>query len=271
MSKSILANRSRINAATGRGFSATELIIVIAILTVLGAMVIGAVSVANRHAGAARIRADLQAVSTALEQYYSDFGIYPGMSSDTITQRQILAKALIGPGDVKDDGFNGPGFCTVPGGKAWEPYLPSDKFQVKNLSTNSVSRWVLMDHLGNVIRYFPKLRNFSPTLGSSVAGNADAHPRTIYEMDDAENNLFATTPKNLRLTVSTLRIVLGDVNLSNSIDGNETFRCTSGYILASPGIDGEFTAADNNTLYPTTADKVKAVMNSDDIYNFDYK
>src|ERR1044071_4985897 len=195
ISKNFFAKCFTGRAHARRGFSATELIVVIAILALLAAMVTAAVAVAQRTAGASRIRADLQAISTALEQYRSDFNMYPGVSSDIILQRQVLAKALIGPGDAKDDGFNGTGFCVVPGGKVWEPYLAPEKFQVKNLAATGVSRWVLADHLGNVIRYFPVRRTFSANSANSLAGNASA--RCIFEMDDAENNLFASTPRDL--------------------------------------------------------------------------
>lgn len=67
-----LASRRR----TG-GFTLTELIVVITIVTLLMSLLLVGVMVARERSQRARIQADFQAIAVALEAYKQDFGDYP--------------------------------------------------------------------------------------------------------------------------------------------------------------------------------------------------
>ncbi len=284
-----LHNRNRASFRA-QGFSATELIIVIAILAILAALVITAVSRTQKSANTIRIQSDLQAISSALEQYNSDFKIYPGTSSETIVgTRVVLAKALIGPGNKNDDGADGTGFAVVSGGKQWPPYLAPEKFKVANWGTAAAPEWMLFDHLGNVIEYFPQRRFYDPTVGPLV-GNGGAPNNagaTIananYDLRDcwhrrSPNGAFQyggeagvnTSPtmgwRNATDAQNSLKYMVGDNDINNKVDPAKNWKVLTKYILCSPGIDGKFF---NVGQLSTTDDRQREYKKCDDVYNFE--
>lgn len=141
---------------------------VVAIIAALAGLLIPVLSRARKQAAATRTRADLQAITTALEAYRADFGDYPRVEFTTgitntpparpesPTGAEILCWALIGPADLAEantgaappagqhaiqDGADGPGFRVrtmfdtttnkwVGAGRVYGPYLPADKFRL---------------------------------------------------------------------------------------------------------------------------------------------
>src|SRR5881394_1887885 len=90
-------------------FTVVELLVVMFIIAVLAFLILAAVSHARKSSQIAKTKADLAAISTAIEQYHSDFRFYPGLPTPTAgtVQRTILAQALIAPGPATEDGAEG--------------------------------------------------------------------------------------------------------------------------------------------------------------------
>src|SRR6266487_931798 len=102
----VLRERAGVRVA----FTVVELLVVMLIIALLAALILGAVHHAQKSSKIAKTKADLSAISTAIEQYHSDFKVYPGMPDTPGIQHTILAQALVGPGTAAEDGENGPGF-----------------------------------------------------------------------------------------------------------------------------------------------------------------
>ena len=68
-----------------KGFTLIELLVVIMIIGLLASMVIVSVSQSRAQARDAKRKADVQAIKTALEQYYQTKNAYP-LTGDTPTQ-----------------------------------------------------------------------------------------------------------------------------------------------------------------------------------------
>jgi prepilin-type N-terminal cleavage/methylation domain-containing protein len=65
-----------------RGFSLMELLIVIAIIVILAALTMGGLGFMQRNQAVQKCRAQMGMLSTALEEYKLDFGVYP-VADDT--------------------------------------------------------------------------------------------------------------------------------------------------------------------------------------------
>ncbi|HEX2970907.1 MAG TPA: type II secretion system protein [Tepidisphaeraceae bacterium] len=246
--------RYGLTSLTGRqGFSIAELLVAIAIISVLAGLVIGAVIKAKGAADRARLRADLQAVASALDQYANDFkGIYPMSDVDSKTRRSlgdhVLAWALIGPGPATEDGVDGPGFRTMRGGQAHQPYLAPEKFKTKVLG----GYWELLDNQDTPIAYLPKRNTtIKPDVGFlwAYANNKNIAP--IYDPLDARG--LASDDG----MAECIGVVLGDANADRHIKSPETLHFSGPFILISAGADKLF-HADSRTA-----------LKSDDIYNFE--
>lgn len=161
------------------GFTLIEMLVVIGILVILAALLFPVIRSAQRKATQATLASDLQVIGQALEAYRQDFSGYPRPPVSTVTPRPasytgplILAWALIGPynsgtfqaGLSPDvyDGCDGPGFRDRPTGQGpvHGPYLPADKFKLKDYSlkdSDGVTRTFkyILDSQGNPILYFP--------------------------------------------------------------------------------------------------------------------
>ena len=64
------------------GFTLIELLVVIAILSILSALLLGAVSAARTRAKCMAVEATIKGLEGALERYESDFGDYPPSDGD---------------------------------------------------------------------------------------------------------------------------------------------------------------------------------------------
>jgi len=265
-----------------RAFTLVELLVVIFIIALLTLLILGAVHYAQRSSRISKTKADLAAISTAIEQYYSDFKIYPGMSDPTagpgMMRHTILAQALMGPGPATEDGADGPGFRVVTNvntgafdanAKKWDPYLAPEHFKVQKFTRSGapgVSYWAILDYFGNPIRYLPKRRTLNVKSPNSLVDSpTGVAPSTcIFDARDGEHPQTGT----IDLTPDILQVIMGDSNNDNFIDGDENFAVESSFILASPGPDELFTdfrANDSQSLRRQKSSK------SDDIYNFEQK
>ncbi len=253
-------------------FTVVELLVVMLIIALLAALILGAVHHAQKSSRIAKTKADLAAISTALEQYHSDFKVYPGMpeppagTPSNQIQHTILAQALVGPGPATEDGADGPGFRVVtdpstgkfdPNSKKWDAYLSPEHFAIKQftpLSGKTIGYWAFVDYFGNTIRYFPKRRNFNLRIGPLVG--SDSNPG-IFNIQDGEDPDPAS--KSGALDAGTLGFMLGDINGDNIIDISETLATESNFVLVSCGPDGVFNLRAGDP-------KLKK---SDDVFNFD--
>ncbi len=77
-SSRLLAAHCRPSAARSRpGFTLTELLVVLLIISVLAGMILGGVTVARRSASKTRTKAAIQLLGSAIAQYESEWGDYP--------------------------------------------------------------------------------------------------------------------------------------------------------------------------------------------------
>ena len=238
------------------GFTLVELLVVLLVLAVLGSVVVVGVIRARDGAAVSRTRGDLQAIASALEQYKADFNKYPPVALN-VRGAHVLARALIGPGPASDDGQDGPGFRTVTRGRIYKPYLSADSLRVKQDGAG----WVLLDAGDNPIEYFPRYFEYcdpetkrTPAL---LAGPKDSSNQDRYRFDHRDG--IITRP--------TLAGFLGDDNNSNKIDGTESLRHAGPFILGSPGLDGLWINVDSKVGML----RRQALMQNDDILNFEYK
>jgi len=254
----LLPLRERVGAKGA--FTLVELLAVIFIIALLSTLVLVGVHRAQRSSRIAKTKANLATISTAIEQYHSDFRVYPGLGNPPGT---ILAQALIGPGDAAEDGENGPGFRLPdpstgkpdPNSKKWDAYLSPEKFKVQRLARG----WALLDSFDNPIRYFPKRKTLNPKQPGTLVDNTG---QCIFDVRDGEH------PQSgfVQIDVETFQVIVGDSNNSNSIDGEESLLVEGNFVLASSGPDGSF------TLYAkgdSPGLRRQKMTKSDDIFNFE--
>jgi len=69
---------------TGKdGFTLIELLVVIAIIAILASLVVGLSGMAGRKSTESRVKAELEAIKTAIGAYKEKFGHYPPDNPDT--------------------------------------------------------------------------------------------------------------------------------------------------------------------------------------------
>ncbi len=254
-----------------RGFSLTEILVVLGIIVVLVGILVPTITLVYGKASRSRSQYDLQMIATGLEAYRSDFGDYPRTSpSDPSSYKgaHVLCQALFAPGPVASDGANGLGFRIHPGGsgKVYGPYLQADRFILDNDQSKSTAV-VYANVVINTKRYTPILyyprnpRKPDPTSANGYVSNS--YVTANYNYLDNGN----------WLTLSPLQILLGDYSCNGSIDstyGIERAINMPPYLLIGTGNDELFGPATFNATGNTTAlwtQNKRYSENCDDVTN----
>jgi type II secretion system protein G len=85
------------------GFTLIELLVTIAIIAILVGLITGIAGVANRKSAEAQARSQIQSISTALEEYKLEYGVYPEPgASDTIPDELSAEETRISQ-ELKDE------------------------------------------------------------------------------------------------------------------------------------------------------------------------
>jgi len=83
-----------------RGFTAIELLLVLAIVALLASLALPAVNKSIERARESALRENLQVLRKALDSYYADNGVYPP-SLETLTERRYIR--AIPPDPITDN------------------------------------------------------------------------------------------------------------------------------------------------------------------------
>lgn len=266
-----------------RGFTMTELLVVLIIIVALIAILLPMVNRARKSAGLSRMRSDLGTITTALQQYKNDHGDYPRAKwdADGAPNMPVLGAALFAPGPaigVGADGADGPGFRLRRGagtdntlntsddvlqGRVYGPYLKDGIFGLRvDSSTGAVD---VLDTWGNPIQYYPKRPGlFNPH--DNTATTADEPYRELVNLPDTSDVILKAllNQEDGSANVGAMRIMLGDDDQSNFIDAGESLRGEDvGFVLVSSGPDGGFETPSG----ATTAKQIQSITESDDVYN----
>jgi hypothetical protein len=192
-----------------------------------------------------------------------------------------------------EDGAEGPGFRlrrnpTVnqpPQGRTWGPYLPAERFKLRNPDfpenpTFTLGRAALTDGNDRPILYMPartpKPARFDTALAGPVASPwVDRDERSLFDANDVARGDVNTNPttlyfRHLSDTESTrqlyrLRVMLGDADGDGLLDANEKTATEGPYVLWTAGEDGQFGPIIGGTGNVPSPDERKSC---DDVTNF---
>jgi prepilin-type N-terminal cleavage/methylation domain-containing protein len=286
--------KPRFPMARGRrgGFTLIELLVVIGIILVLLSILVPVIHSVRHKAEIARIRQDLNTISTALEEYKKVFYDYPRQANQNqdAHDHSVLATYLLG---TNGEGIReaGTGASASVGGKKWGPYLPPDKFKIGTGNPVSQPLNCLLDSYGGEIQYYPRYNVYDVrTTGlAAPSGSGDGYllgkvnvsnTNAIRAMFNRHDGLagdtvsadqIATSPNDhLQQTL----FMLGDGGdngtppPNNKIDGTmigtnpftESLTFNGPFILVSPGPDRKW------GLYGGAYKRHSEV---DDVYNFE--
>jgi prepilin-type N-terminal cleavage/methylation domain-containing protein len=125
-----------------QGFTLVELLTVIAIIGVLAAIVVGIAGAVGNQQSEARARADMVAISLALETFKKTYGDYPWLGAET--EGRDLYRVLAGELQLQRSPSGAVNMVTTSGRD--EPLMDLDSMDVQGN--------VLMDPWGNPYQYF---------------------------------------------------------------------------------------------------------------------
>jgi prepilin-type N-terminal cleavage/methylation domain-containing protein len=279
-----------------RGFTLTEMLVVIGIIVLVLSIATPMVTRAWRAGDRARTGADLQAIAAALEAYRQDHGMYPPVSPGPafvpggptdFNGARLLCRALIAPGPATgapNTIFDGAGTAasgsaaeTLPGpgfrtrgttGRVYGPYLPPDRFKLGDASGNNSTQlgtFAILDRYNRPILYYPATGKPNIRLDRSYAAPRIGNDKPMY--NTADNTGANTRPE----VPNVLALMLGDTNMDGKITAPEQPAFEGPYILWSCGPDETFgppLGLPPTSPAPTYQTWLNAVNKSDDVTNF---
>lgn len=152
-----METRHRLSATTKRGFTLVELLVVMGVIAVLVGITFGAVSGAWNSSNKAAASSQIQALSTAIESYKVDNGIYPeadGLTDDTepsgnpsdseyLTSSRLLFRALTGidPEDGSGNDTGSPDWGDRPNKAVYLPSLKKNMVQSGSGGAYFIDPW----------------------------------------------------------------------------------------------------------------------------------
>jgi prepilin-type N-terminal cleavage/methylation domain-containing protein len=275
-------NRRR---AGRRGFTLTELLVVIGIIVLVISIAAPMITRAYKVGDRTKVASDLQAIAAALEAYKQDHGSYPqvekapGPIPQDFNGARMLCRALIGPGPERHlqppfiaDGADGPGFRTrMPGqGQVYGPYIKTDQFKLANPSPGAASTQppgylAMLDKYNRPILYYPATGKPNIRKTRAYAWDRSGPDKPMYNALDNWSGTTGAMPKEM------LARMLGDFNANGMIDDSasppEQPAYEGAYLLWSAGPDETFGIRPGTPM--GSAELVrKAVEKCDDITNF---
>lgn len=154
------------------GFTLVELLTVIAIIAILLGILLAAMSGVMRTAGRDRARAEIQAMSAALESYKSDNGTYPIVPTGGFSSiSSYTGASTITPGGTYQtssaylyeqlSGITTYGTLPTTGTKIYMTFKPS---QLGNATTGSTTTYIC-DPFGNSYGYYAATTGSPPNNG----------------------------------------------------------------------------------------------------------
>jgi prepilin-type N-terminal cleavage/methylation domain-containing protein len=176
---SILISRIR------RGFTLIELLVVIAIIALLIAILLPAVLLAQRNAYESSTQSTMSTISIALEQYHTDFNMYPpssavrtspiypssGLPIPVDAAYDYLAEALLGfePGSTGGDGAGAAYSSTPVGIQAYKGFSMAGSPKVYGPYVSLTASSITPDAAQAGLYYFA---DSFPASGTSTAGQS---------------------------------------------------------------------------------------------------
>ena len=274
-----------------RGFTMTELLVVIFIIVVLVGLVSPMVARAWKQGQRTRTAADLQAIAAALEAYRQDHGDYPLVTPPArpvpyqdFNGARTLCRTLVAPLPAKGDGSTydgdgqeGPGFRTrvntatgEPQGRVYGPYIQPDQFKLANPSRgprpdDPPGYYCLFDRHNRPILYYRALGKPNIRVRGGFVGR-NPPDKALYNIFD--NLDINDANRGARMSLEQFGALLGDSNANGMIDPDENPAHEGPYLLWSAGPDEVFSIDAAVALSRDPAKIRKAVDRCDDVTNF---
>jgi prepilin-type N-terminal cleavage/methylation domain-containing protein len=246
----------------GRGFTLIELLIVAAIIAALLAIMVPAIGGIHVKAAQTQTTAILGSIQTGLQQYYSEFNMYPpsGPAYGGIPANRgsvMLAQGLLGflgggaDGAGPDTGDPTYGFRTKRmgagmggvGGQIYGPYVPTDSKTLKGASPTMY----FVDAWGGEILYYRSTRSVASASAAPVKKIFGTGGGNDYYFDyaDCSGVAGASGPGS-----GTAKFFgqLGSTNKPNPNDlsnASATVMGAASYLLISAGTDGKYFTDDD--------------------------
>jgi prepilin-type N-terminal cleavage/methylation domain-containing protein len=278
-----------------RGFTLTEMLVVIGIIVLVLGIATPMVTRAWRAGDRARTQADLAAIASALEAYRQDHADYPQIAPPPApidveyNGARMLYRALIGPGPqahpepafisdgkgpdlVKPDPLlPGPGFRTRgTSGRVYGPYLKPEQFKFGDPSGRegaAPGHHAFLDRYNKPILYYRAVGKPNIRLDKGYVWYRGDNDKPLYNASDNWN----PGPQRGAMSRETLSHMLGDSNNNGRIDEvaalTEIPAHEGPFLLWSTGPDEIFGPPPGLTMSNVPQIR-KAVEKSDDITNF---